>query len=86
MKKVSNMFREFSMKHIDGYSKLPLWQKDLFDATYKKHLSVMQEKERIKYTENCIKKIEGEISAVKVYFDNGDYYIYLLENRWEKVA
>ena len=84
MVKVFNMFREFSMEHVEGYTKLPKWQKNMFDITYKKHLSSMPIEERIIYTENHIKRVEGEISLLKVYFENEGCYLYLPENKWVK--
>jgi len=84
MVKVLNMFREFSMEHVEGYKELSNWQKDMFDTVYKKHLSYMHMKERINYTEGRIKRIEGEVSILKVHFDNGDSYLYLPENKWVK--
>ena len=85
MGKVLNMFREFSMKDVQGYDELTNGQKDLFDKTYKKHLSSMQRKRRLKYTESHVQRIEAEISILKVYFDHGDCYIYLPDNKWVKV-
>jgi len=85
MVKVLNMFREFSMKDVEGYDELTNEQKDMFDKTYKKHLSSMQRELRLAYTESHVQRIEGEISVLKVYFDNGDCYIYLPEYKWVKV-
>lgn len=85
MVKVINMFREFSMVNVTGYIDLPDWQKDLFDATYKKHLSSMEINERIHYTESQIVKIEGEESIIKVYFQNGDCFFYLPGEKWVKM-
>jgi len=85
MAKVLNMFREFSMKNVSGYNELTDFQKSIFDKTYKKHLSSMRMVNRIKYTENHIIKIEAEISILKVYFDHGECFIYMSENKWMKV-
>lgn len=86
MVKVLNMFREFSMERVKGYNKLPNWQKDLFDATYKKHLSSIPIEDRTNFAEYRIKGIVGERSVIKVYFDNGDCYFYLPGNQWVKVS
>jgi len=82
--KVLNMFREFTMKRIEGYKKLSNRQKDMFDQIYKKHLSSMSFEERRKYTESCIEKVEGEVSIIKVYFKSGECYLYLPGNKWIK--
>ena len=86
MMKVKNMFRELSMANVTGYTNLPNWQKDLFDETYKKHLSSMSIEKRTFYTENYIKKIEGEKSLVKVFFQNKDCFFYLPGEQWVKVS
>jgi len=85
MVKVINMFREFTMFNVSGYIELPDWQKDLFDATYKKHLSSMEINERICYTENQIAKIVGEESIIRVYFQNKDCFFYLPGKKWVKM-
>jgi len=88
MAKVLNMFREFSMESVSGYSGLTEGQKNLFDATYKRHLASMELEARKDYSENHIVKIVPEISIVKVYFANGERYIYMeesKENKWLKI-
>ena len=90
MAKVLNMFREFSMGHVEGYNLLSNEEKKLFDTTYKKHLSSMSLEERIKYAENSIRKIEikkidDAIPTLKVYFEN-DAFIYLPGNKWIKIT
>lgn len=80
------MFRELSMEHIDGYSKLSTAQKDLFDTTYKRHLASMSLEKQKNYAENKIQKIEAEMNILKVFFANGDCYIYLHKNRWIKIT
>jgi len=82
--KVLNMFRAFSMEHVYGYNNLQTWQKNMFDKTYKKHLASMPLEERINYTECRIQKVKGEVSIIKVYFKNGDCFLYLPENKWVK--
>jgi len=85
MNSVSNMFREFTMNYVEGYRDLPNCLKDLFDCTYKKHLSSITENKRYPYTENYLEKVEGEKTIIKVYFKNGDYFLYLPKNKWIKV-
>lgn len=90
MAKVLNMFREFTMGYIDGYHQLSNYEKKLFDTTYKKHLSSMSLEERIKYSENSIRKIEvikidSAIPTLKVYFEE-DVFIYLPGNKWIKTT
>lgn len=84
MPKVRNMFRELSMRYIDGYNKLPIYKKDLFDKTYKKQLASMSLIEQANYREDKITKIETEANGIKVYFNNRDCYLYLPENNWVK--
>lgn len=86
MKKVQNLLRAFCLEYITGYNELSASQKDSFDLTYKKHLSSIHEKERIPYTEKYIKRIDGNIGAIKVHFENGDRYVYLPECKWIKVT
>src|SRR5690625_4389729 len=83
---ILNMFREFTLLNVEGYKELPIWQKDMFDATYKKHLSSLSLEEKISYTENHIKKVEGEKSIIKVYFDNDECFFYLPGHQWVKVS
>lgn len=85
MAKVLNMFRSFTMEHIDGYSNLSEWQKDLFDTIYKKHIASLPFDERNEYTEECIKCVEAEVSIIKVYFKNGERFLYLPEKTWVKI-
>lgn len=87
MFKISNLFRELTMEHIKGYSNLSDKQKNIFDTTYKRHLSSMSINKRMKFTENRIKeiKIGEEITIIKVYFDHGECFIYFRNYRWMKV-
>mgnify|MGYP001251302832 FL=1 len=90
MAKVLNMFREFSMEHIDGYDRLSNYEKKRFDTTYKKHLSSIPLENRINYSENSIRKIEvikidSDIPTLKVYFKH-EVYIYLPGNKWIKTT
>ena len=90
MMKVNNMFREFSLGHIDGYANLSNTEKELFDITYKQHLSSMPMEERVYYLENHLKKIEkkkieGQVSILKTYFTH-EVYLYLPGSKWIKIS
>lgn len=84
MVKVLNMFRSFTMEHVDGYPSLSDWQKDLFDTIYKKHVASLPLNERNEYTEECIERVEAEVSIIKVFFKNGERFLYLPEHTWVK--
>lgn len=75
---IENLFRELSMVKVKGYDKLTEEQKELFDQTYKAHLSMMGADMRKKHTDEHIKEVkwdEGE-KCLKVYFDHGEWYHY----------
>lgn len=77
------------MQHINGYDRLSIEEMDLFDTTYKKHLSSMKLEERINYSENNIQKIEVKrieegVSLLKVYYKD-EVFVYLPGHKWIKV-
>jgi len=83
MVKVLNMFRDFSMTNVSGYNSLSGLQKDIFDNTYKKHISSMNMDKRNNYSEENIKHIEKDRNNnLKVYFKNGECFTYLRERIW----
>ena len=85
MVKVLNMFREFSMTNVSGYNKLSNLQKNIFDNTYKKHISSMNMDIRNNYSEDNIKHIEKDRSNnLKVYFKNGECFTYIQGGIWMK--
>ncbi|MHA6250420.1 hypothetical protein [Oceanobacillus sp. CAU 1775] len=86
MVKVINLFRELSMKDVEGYEELTLSQKNIFDKTYKEHLQSMTRKRRLRYTEDHIVSVEGDLKIVKVNFDTDEWYIYLQDNKWIKIS
>src|SRR5690625_4879387 len=82
---VQNLFREFSLKNIEGYQTLTESEKNLFDRTYRKHLMSLDEKDRKFFAENQLKKFENDLTLIKVSFKNGDSYLYLQGHDWIKI-
>lgn len=79
------MFRAFTMESVNGYNLLSDTHKNMFDETYKKHLSSMDLVERRRYSENNVIKIEAEISVLRVYFNHGESFIYMHDHKWVKI-
>lgn len=66
------------MMNVKGYAQLTDEQKQLFDETYKAHLSMMGNDTKAKHQEQNIEEIKWDKNkkCLKVYFDNGDWYHY----------
>lgn len=82
MQMASNMFREFSMSVVQGYNTLSNIQKRLFDLTYKGHLSSLPINDRTNYLEYNIEKIITKPNVLKVYFKNGERFVYSEDFTW----
>lgn len=82
MTMVANMFREFSMEAVRGYNQLTYSQKNLFDSTYKEHLSSISLDERRRYSEYNIVRISQVSNYIKVQFACGEAFLYLQNGRW----
>lgn len=75
---------------MKGYDKLTVSQKELFEKTYKAHISTMDEKRRIQHSRDKIIEIKWDSEEerlevyfkwnhpkkdyLKVYYDNGEWY------------
>lgn len=84
--KIDNLFRELIMNNVSGYNELSESEKELFDNTYKKHLSSLNEKERVSYFETNLCKVDNNVELVKVHFKNGDRFIYIDDYHWIKLS
>lgn len=82
-----NLFRQLSMKHVQGYESLPDSCKELFDTVYKRHLASMDKKTRREHTDEHILKVKRDLTydCLIVYFKNGNKYKYWKNNSWDPI-
>lgn len=81
MRKIKNLFRELSMKNVDGYVELTNYEKDYFDEIYKIHLSSFESHKDFKrHTDQHIKRVQKSKTSncLNVHFNTGKHYIYNL--------
>lgn len=66
-----------NIKGIKGFGRLTEWQKDLFASVYKKHMEVVEDKEKWQ-----VKSVSWQETFLRVNFQNGEWLHYSLGGYW----